>query len=109
MGEDTVTALGGTTALLLLCVFTVVNICALVLRRHSVDHDHFVAPTVVPVIGALACAFLVGPWTDRATVEYKIGGGLLVLGVVLWAMTWAWNRGVRAKKTGFRHPDELGG
>ena len=109
MGEDTVTALGGTTALLLLCVFTLVNVAALVLRRDPVDHDHFVAPSVLPVLGALTCAFLVGPWTDRDTVEYKIAGAMIALGVVLWLMTWLWNRGVRAKKTGFRHPDDLGG
>ena len=45
--------LGGTTALLLLCVFTVVNIAVLVLRRDRVDHRHFKAPTVIPVLGAV--------------------------------------------------------
>jgi basic amino acid/polyamine antiporter, APA family len=29
--------------------------------------------------------------------------------VVLWVLTWLWNRGVRAKKTAFRDPSELGG
>ena len=107
MGEDTVTALGGTTALLLLGVFTIVNVAVLVLRRSTVDHDHFRAPTWLPYLGVLTCAFMVGPWTDRDTVEYKIAGGLLAIGVVLWVMTWLWNRGVRAKKTGFRHPEDL--
>ena len=110
MGEDTVEALGGTTALLLLGVFTLVNVSCLVLRRaHHVDHDHFKAPTVVPVLGAVTCAFLVGPWTDRDTVQYQIGGGMLLLGVVLWLLTWLWNRGARGKKTGFRHVDDLDG
>jgi len=110
MGEDTVEALGGTTALLLLGVFTLVNVSCLVLRRaHHVDHDHFRAPTVIPVLGAVTCAFLVGPWTDRDTVQYQIGGGLLLLGVVLWLLTWLWNRGARGKKTGFRHVDDLDG
>ena len=40
-GAKTVARLGGTTALLLLCVFTVVNIALLVLRRQTVDHEHF--------------------------------------------------------------------
>jgi basic amino acid/polyamine antiporter, APA family len=62
----------------------------------------------VPVIGAATCAFMVGPWTGRDTVEYKIGGVLLAIGVVLWALTWAWNRGVRAKRTGFRDVEHLG-
>ena len=109
MGEDTVTALSGTTALLLLCVFTIVNVAVLVLRRDSVDHEHFVAPSVLPVLGALACAFLIGPWTDRDTVEYQIAGGMIALGILLWALTWMTNRGIRAKKTGFRDPNQLGG
>jgi basic amino acid/polyamine antiporter, APA family len=109
MGEDTVEALGGTTALLLLGVFTLVNIACLVLRRDHVEHDHFSAPSWLPVVGALTCAFLVGPWTDRDTDQYKIAGAMIGLGIVLWVITWFWNRAVRAKKTGFRHPDELDG
>ncbi|HSE71994.1 MAG TPA: APC family permease [Nocardioidaceae bacterium] len=109
MGEDTVTALGGTTALLLLAVFTLVNVACLVLRRLPVEHRHFSAPTVIPVLGAITCAFMVGPWTDRDTVQYKIAGAMIALGIVLWVLTWLWNRGVRSKRTGFRHPDDLKG
>ncbi|MEU4695099.1 APC family permease [Actinoplanes sp. NPDC023714] len=86
------TALGGTTALLLLCVFTVVNVAVLVLRRDPVDHDHFKAPTVIPVLGALACAFLASPLSGRATADYRVAGVLLLIGVVLWAATYAANR-----------------
>src|SRR5919107_3561741 len=68
------TALGGTTSLLLLCVFTVVNIAVLVLRRDPVDHDHFKAPTVIPVIGAVACAYLASPLSGRAGDDYRIAG-----------------------------------
>ena len=71
-----VPALGGTTALLLLCVFTVVNIAVLVLRRDRVDHKHFRTPTIVPILGALSCAFLAGPWTGRDPVQYRIAGVL---------------------------------
>jgi APA family basic amino acid/polyamine antiporter len=108
MGDETISTLGGTTALLLLGVFTVVNIAVLVLRRDPVEHATFRAPTVIPVLGALTCAFFVGPWTDRDTAEYRIGGALLLGGVVLWALTWMWNRGVRAKRTGFRDVEHLG-
>jgi basic amino acid/polyamine antiporter, APA family len=107
MGDATVEALGGTTSLLLLGVFTIVNVAVLVLRRQPVEHRTFRAPTIMPVLGAVTCAFLVGPWTGRDTVEYKIGGVLLAIGVVLWALTWSWNRGVRAKRTGFRDVDHL--
>ena len=48
-----VPALGGTTALLLLCVFTVVNVAVLVLRRDPVEHKHFRTPTILPVLGAI--------------------------------------------------------
>jgi amino acid transporter len=87
-----VPALGGTTALLLLCVFTVVNAAVLVLRRDRVDHKHFRTPTILPILGALSCAFLAGPWTGRASVQYTIAGILIAIGVVLWVVTVLVNR-----------------
>ena len=66
-----VPALGGTTALLLLCVFTVVNIAVLVLRKDKVGHEHFRTPTFLPILGAVSCAFLAGPWTGRDPVQYR--------------------------------------
>ncbi|WP_222266742.1 APC family permease [Modestobacter marinus] len=87
-----VPALGGTTALLLLMVFTVVNIAVLVLRKDTVDADHFRTPTVLPVVGALACAFLATPWAGRPTEQYEIAGILLAIGVVLWGVTVLINR-----------------
>jgi basic amino acid/polyamine antiporter, APA family len=87
-----VPALGGTTALLLLCVFTVVNIAVLVLRRDRVKHEHFRTPTLVAVAGAISCAFLAGPWTGRDPVQYKIAGILLGIGLVLWLVTVIVNR-----------------
>ena len=82
-----VPALGGTTALLLLGVFTIVNVTVLVLRKDKVGHKHFHTPTILPILGALSCAFLVGPWTGRATIQYSIAGILLAIGVVLWLLT----------------------
>lgn len=79
--------LGGTTSLLLLCVFTVVNVAVLVLRKDRVGHEHFRTPTILPVLGALSCTFLAGPWTGRDPVQYGIGASLIGLGVVLWAAT----------------------
>ena len=101
--------LSGTTSLLLLVVFTVVNVACLVLRRAS-------PAGLLPLTRAtprrwlrLLCLFLVGPWVDRDPLQWKIAGVLLGIGVVLWAFTWFTNRGIRAKKTGFRDIDHLGG
>ncbi len=90
-------ALGGTTALLLLCVFTVVNVAVLVLRRDRVEHQHFRSPTILPILGALSCAFLVGPWTGRDPVQYTIAGILIGIGVVLWVVTVWVNRATGLK------------
>ena len=104
-----IAALSGTTALLLLAVFSVVNVACLVLRRDPTPDSAFRAPTWVPVVGAIACLFLVGPWARDSEdwIQYTIAGGLIAVGVVLWALTWLTNRGVRAKKTGFRDIEHL--
>jgi APA family basic amino acid/polyamine antiporter len=93
-----VPALGGTTALLLLCVFTVVNVAVLVLRRDRVDHQHFRTPTILPILGAVFCAFLTGPWTGRAIVQYHVAGVLLAIGVALWFVTIMINRMTGVKR-----------
>jgi basic amino acid/polyamine antiporter, APA family len=90
-------ALGGTTALLLLCVFTVVNVAVLLLRRDRVEHRHFRTPTWLPVLGAISCAFLTGPWTGRDPVQYRIAGVLIAIGVVLWVVTVLANRATGQK------------
>lgn len=105
--SDVVPALGGTTALLLLAVFTVVNIAVLVLRRDLINRKHFVTPTVLPVIGALACFFFTLPVTGRDPIQYTIAAWLLGIGVVLWALTWAANRAFFGKKTYLRDPEDL--
>ena len=104
---DQLSVLGGTTALLLLAVFTVVNICCLVLRKDPVKHKHFVAPTVLPILGALFCAYLVGPWTGRATIQYPIAGILIGIGIVLWFVTWLINRAVYSRKTYVKDVEDL--
>jgi len=79
--------LGSTTALLLLAVFAIVNVAVLVLRRDRVPHKHFRAPTVIPVLAAILCAYLVLPiLSGRPAQDYKIAGILLVAGIVLWVI-----------------------
>lgn len=58
------------------------------LRRDRSAHEHFTAPGPLPVVGALLCAFFVGPWTGRNAIQYRIAGWLLAVGVVLWVLTW---------------------
>jgi amino acid transporter len=124
VSEDAVLTLGGTTSLLLLAVFTIVNIAVLVLRRDdrqepgtpSYDptgpaprREHFRTPTPLPVIGALVCAYLVTPLSGRDTNQYQVAGAMLLIGVVLWAITWFSNRALRADRTFVRDPSDLGG
>ena len=78
-------------------MFTVVNVAVLVLRRDPVGHQHFHTPTILPILGALACAFLTGPWTGRDPVQYKIAGILIGIGVVLWVVTVLVNRATGQK------------
>ncbi|MGB3388972.1 MAG: APC family permease [Pseudaminobacter sp.] len=92
-----VPALGGTTALLLLCVFTVVNIAVLVLRKDEVGHEHFRTPTFLPIVGALACAFFAGPWTGRDPFQYTVAGVLIAIGIALWVLTVIVNRATGVK------------
>ncbi|MEE1755941.1 APC family permease [Streptomyces sp. SP18CS02] len=78
--------LGDTTAFLLLCVFAVVNIAVLVLRRDPVGHDHFRTPTVLPVLGAITSLILASPLADRDASVYVRAGILLVIGIALWGL-----------------------
>jgi amino acid transporter len=83
-----ISQLGGTTALLLLLVFTIVNIAVLVLRRDHVAHDHFRAPTWMPLAGVVICGFLATPLAGQPLERYLIGGILLVIGAVLWLINY---------------------
>ncbi len=106
---EVISALAGTTALLLLCVFTVVNVACLVVRRNHDRPGRFSAPTWTPYVGAAACGYLAGPWArDSADwIQYRIAGVLLGIGVLLWAVTWFTNRAARAQRTGFRDIEHL--
>ncbi|WP_414930836.1 APC family permease [Streptomyces sp. Je 1-369] len=78
--------LGDTTAFLLLCVFAVVNVAVLVLRRDPVEHKHFRAPTVLPVLGAVTALILASPLADRPAEVYIRAGVLLAIGIALWGV-----------------------
>jgi APA family basic amino acid/polyamine antiporter len=83
-----ITLLGGTTALLLLGVFTIVNIAVLVLRRDPVGHSHFTAPSWTPWLGMVLCGFLATPLSGRPPREFLVAGILLGAGAVLWVINY---------------------
>jgi len=91
--SNIVANLGSTTAFLLLCVFAVVNVACLVLKRKRADHEKtfFTAPIVVPPTAAILCLYLAGPWVDRDSIVYEIAGGLMAIGIGLWVVTWLIN------------------
>ncbi|MFC8598566.1 MULTISPECIES: APC family permease [unclassified Isoptericola] len=108
-GADAISLLGGTTSLLLLTVFAVVNVALLVLRKQPVEHQHFRTWTPLAVLGAVTCAFLAGPWARSAEQQeqYVIAGGLLAVGLVLSFITWLYNRAVRHQQIHFEDVGDL--
>ena len=84
--------LAETTVLLLLSVFILVNISVLKLRPDRVDHEHFIAPTALPVLGVITCLALI---TQTEAAVFLRAGILLVIGLVLWGV----NRAVIGETT----------
>jgi basic amino acid/polyamine antiporter, APA family len=76
--------LADTTVLLLLFVFIIVNIAVLVLRRESVEHEHFTAPSIFPVLGAIVSLWLILHTALDDISTFARAGGLVALGAVLW-------------------------
>jgi basic amino acid/polyamine antiporter, APA family len=88
---DDLSGLSDTTVLLLTSVFFLVNVCVLVLRRDPVGHSHFVAPSIMPVIGALVALVFLLP-INRTGEIYQIAIFLLIGGLVLWAVNFLFTR-----------------
>ncbi len=74
--------LADTTVALLVIVFAIVNTCVLVLRRDSVDHDHFKIPSIFPVLGVGVSIALL---TQIEGEVWARAGILVGVGVVLYA------------------------
>jgi len=104
--SNIVANLSGTTAFLLLCVFTVVNVACVVLRRKRDPNRKvfFTSPGQLPLVAAVLCAFLAGPWVGRNPVQYQVAGGLMAIGVLLWFITWLITR-----KANTKNPDTTAG
>ncbi|QRY46204.1 APC family permease [Mycolicibacterium boenickei] len=105
---DTVAILGGTTSLLLLAVFSVVNVAVLVLRRDVREEGgHFKTPTALPVIGFIASVYLVLPTSGRPPEQYILALALIVIGVVLFGITMLINRQLGIRGPGITDPTHL--
>jgi amino acid transporter len=73
------------TVMLLLLVFAGVNVAVLVLRRDRVEHRHFVAPRVFPLLGlAISLVLFVKRIADGDATVFAILGVILVIGAALW-------------------------
>ncbi|MBA3474749.1 MAG: amino acid permease, partial [Rubrobacter sp.] len=72
-------------------VFIVVNIAVLVLRRDRVDHDHFTAPIVIPILAILTILVLL--FQQESEIFLRVGI-LLLVGLVLYAVNYAVKRGL---------------
>ncbi len=78
--------LADTTVVFILIVFLLVNASVLVLRRDRVDHEHFTAPTVFPILGIVACLVLMVQISINDIGVYAYAGVLLVIGLVLYVV-----------------------
>jgi amino acid transporter len=97
------------TVTLLLLVFAVVNVSVLVLRRDPVDHDHFVAPRALPILGVVVSLAVLA---TQEPATFLRAGILLTIGVVLWVINERFGGGGREMDTGvlqaIEHPERDG-
>ncbi|MEC9325735.1 MAG: APC family permease [Actinomycetota bacterium] len=107
--DNAISVLGGTTSLLLLAVFAVVNVAVLVLRRDVRQAGgHFKTPTVLPVIGFLVSLYLVTPLSGRPAQQYLVAGALVIIGIVLFFVTQLINRQLGIRDGHITDPTHLG-
>ncbi|MBU8831576.1 APC family permease [Mycolicibacterium goodii] len=106
--SSAIAVLGGTTSLLLLAVFAMVNVAVLVLRRDVREKGaHFKTPTILPVVGFIASAYLVLPFSGRPVQQYILAGILIAIGIVLFGITTIINRRLGLRSTGTIDPTHL--
>ncbi len=107
--DNAISVLGGTTSLLLLAVFAVVNVAVLVLRRDVRQAGgHFKTPTVLPVIGFVVSLYLVTPLSGRPAQQYVVAGALVVIGIALFFVTQLINRQLGIRDGHITDPTHLG-
>ena len=72
------------TVLFLIAVYGMVCVAALVLRKRSVKHDHYTAPTALLVIGVVGNAALLVYTAVTSPKSLLYCGGMLAVGAVLY-------------------------
>lgn len=84
----TLAELAQATVMLLLCVFTLVNVAVLALRRERVEHRHFVAPSFFPIAGAVVSLTMLAKLVEQQEtgLSFLIVAVLLVAGAALWLL-----------------------
>lgn len=103
-----ISVLGGTTSLLLLAVFAMVNVAVLVLRRDvKAVGGNFKTPTALPVVGFITSLYLVLPISGRPMQQYILAGVLIAIGVVLFLITLMINRRLGIRQTASVDPTHL--
>ncbi|PLS84084.1 MAG: amino acid permease [Actinobacteria bacterium] len=90
--------LADTTVVLLLLVFTVVNVAVLVLKRDRVDHNHFSAPSFIPMVAIAVIVVLL----LQQEADIFLRAGILVAGVVLYFVNYFTKRGLDRRAPGAR-------
>lgn len=85
--------LAETVVLLLLVVFISTNVAVLLLRRDTVDHNHFRVWTALPVLGVASCLLLLSQQTAKVWLFAAI---LLAIGAALYVVA----RAATRRKTG---------
>jgi APA family basic amino acid/polyamine antiporter len=83
VGTGAIGLLAGTTSLLHLAVFSIVNIAVLMLRNHPVGHRHFRTNAALAAGAAVVCVALTTPLTGRDPRQYLLAGALLGVGMAL--------------------------
>ena len=106
--SSAISVLGGTTSLLLLGVFAVVNVAVLRLRRDvQAGGGHFKTPTVMPVIGFIASLYLVLPFSGRPAQQYYVALILVATGIVLFFINRLINRRLGLRNAEITDPTHL--
>ncbi|OYV06242.1 MAG: hypothetical protein CFE26_07380, partial [Verrucomicrobiales bacterium VVV1] len=87
------------TVLLLLMVFTLVNISLVILkRRPSEPSDGFDVPLLVPILGAIVCALLIGVRVQAAFTDPKPGSATApLIALAIFAVSFLLYRLMRPK------------